>query len=359
MAHELAVWLFDRRIGELTLHNGRLQFRYSSEWLAAADASPLSSSLPLLSDAFDDHQTRPFFAGLLPEGHVRRLLARQLQVSGQNDFALLDHLGGECAGAVSLLPMPASTGTVTASERPMLAGTDGLRLSLAGAQDKLPVISDGKRIGLPLNGVPSTHILKPAIRAVEDSVTNEGFCLAVAEAMRLNPARSRIHTVGDRRFLMVERYDRIPQTDGHRLRLHQEDFCQALGIVPEMKYQNEGGPSLADCFALLRRVTRPSAPQLLRLFDYVIFNTLIGNHDAHAKNFSLLYSGDCVVLAPCYDVLSTAVYPSLTPKMVMKIGSKSKFSEVEARHWEQFAEAAGLAKGPASGVAGRGSAGDG
>ena len=364
MAHELAVWLFDRRIGELALHNGRLQFRYSSEWLAAADASPLSSSLPLQSDAFDDHQARPFFAGLLPEGHVRRLLARQLQVSGQNDFALLDHLGGECAGAVSLLPNgqtppPApDAGEIhwladdeliaildELPERPMLAGTDGLRLSLAGAQDKLPVISDGKRIGLPLNGVPSTHILKPAIRAVEDSVTNEGFCLAVAEAMRLNPARSRIHTVGDRRFLMVERYDRIPQTDGHRLRLHQEDFCQALGIVPEMKYQNEGGPSLADCFALLRRVTRPSAPQLLRLFDYVIFNTLIGNHDAHAKNFSLLYSGDCVVLAPCYDVLSTAVYPSLTPKMVMKIGSKSKFSEVEARHWEQFAEAAGLAKG--------------
>ena len=366
MAHELAVWLFDRRIGELTLHNGRLQFRYSSEWLAAADASPLSCSLPLQSDAFDDHQARPFFAGLLPEGHVRRLLARQLQVSGQNDFALLDHLGGECAGAVSLLPTgqtppPApDAGEIhwladdeliaildELPERPMLAGTDGLRLSLAGAQDKLPVISDGQRIGLPLNGAPSTHILKPAIRAVEDSVTNEGFCLAVAEAMRLNPARSRIHTVGDRRFLMVERYDRIPQTDGHRLRLHQEDFCQALGIVPEMKYQNEGGPSLADCFALLRRVTRPSAPQLLRLFDYVIFNTLIGNHDAHAKNFSPLYSGDSVVLAPCYDVLSTAVYPSLTPKMVMKIGSKSKFSEVEARHWEQFAEAAGLAKGPA------------
>ena len=366
MAHELAVWLFDRRIGELALHNGRLQFRYSSEWLAAANASPLSRSLPLQSDAFDDHQARPFFAGLLPEGHVRRLLARQLQVSGQNDFALLDHLGGECAGAVSLLPtgqtpLPApDAGEIhwladdeliaildELPERPMLAGIDGLRLSLAGAQDKLPVISDGKRIGLPLNGVPSTHILKPAIRAVEDSVTNEGFCLVVAEAMRLNPARSRIHTVGDRRFLMVERYDRIPQTDGHRLRLHQEDFCQALGIVPEMKYQNEGGPSLADCFALLRRVTRPSAPQLLRLFDYVIFNTLIGNHDAHAKNFSLLYSGDSVVLAPCYDVLSTAVYPSLTPKMAMKIGSKYKFSEVEARHWEQFAETAGLAKGPA------------
>ena len=114
-----------------------------------------------------------------------------------------------------------------------------------------------------------------------------------------------------------------------------------------MKYQNEGGPDLTQCFDLVRRATRPSAPQVLRLFDYVIFNALIGNHDAHAKNFSLLYSGMTPVLAPLYDTLSTAVYPTLTPKMAMKIGSKYKFSEVQARHWDQFAEAAGLAKAQA------------
>jgi serine/threonine-protein kinase HipA len=114
-----------------------------------------------------------------------------------------------------------------------------------------------------------------------------------------------------------------------------------------MKYQNEGGPDLAQCFELVRRVTRPSAPQVLRLLDYVIFNALIGNHDAHAKNFSLLYSGQAPVLAPFYDTLSTAVYPTLTPKMAMKIGSKYKFSEVQARHWDQFAQGAGLAKAPA------------
>lgn len=125
------------------------------------------------------------------------------------------------------------------------------------------------------------------------------------------------------------------------LRVHQEDFCQALGIVPELKYQNEGGPNLTQCFELVRRATRPNAPQILRLFDYVIFNALIGNHDAHAKNFSLLYSGKTPVLAPLYDALSTAVYPTLTPKMAMKIGSKYKFSEVQARHWEQLAESVG------------------
>ena len=173
--------------------------------------------------------------------------------------------------------------------------------------------------------------------------------MALAEVMQLKPAKSKAHTVLNRRFLLVERYDRLTDAQGNRLRLHQEDFCQALGVVPEMKYQNEGGPDLAQCFDLVRRVTRPSAPHVLRLLDGVIFNALIGNHDAHAKNFSLLYAGKSKtpVLAPFYDMLSTAVYPTLTPKMAMKIGSKYKFSEAQARHWEQFAQSAVLARAQA------------
>ncbi len=366
MVHELEVWLFADRVGALALVDGRLSFRYAPGWLSRPDALSLSASLPLQAEPFDDRTSRPFFAGLLPEGQMRRLIAERFQVSGQNDFALLDHIGGECAGAVSFLEPGQALRTSAQGDdvqwlsdeevvaildelprRPMLAGKDGLRLSLAGAQDKLPVVFDGERIGLPLDGTPSSHILKPAIHAVEDSVINEGFCMALAEAMQLEPAKARIHLVLDRPFLLVERYDRVVIAPGHRQRLHQEDFCQALGVVPEMKYQNEGGPDLTQCFDLVRRATRPSAPQVLRLFDYVIFNALIGNHDAHAKNFSLLYSGKPPVLAPLYDTLSTAVYPTLTPKMAMKIGSKSKFSEVQARHWDQFAEAAGLAKAQA------------
>lgn len=366
MTHELEVWLFADRVGTLALVDGRLSFCYTAGWLPLPNAVALSHSLPLRAEPFDDREARPFFAGLLPEGQMRRLIARQFQVSGQNDFALLDRIGGECAGAVTFLapgqtlPAPAQADDVQwlsdedvvalldeLPRRPMLAGKDGLRLSLAGAQDKLPVVFDGERLGLPRNGTPSSHILKPPIHAVEDSVINEGFCMALAEALQLKPARSKVHVVMNRRFLLVERYDRMVDARGRRQRLHQEDFCQALGVVPEMKYQNEGGPDLAQCFELVRRATRPSAPQVLRLFDYVIFNALIGNHDAHAKNFSLLYSGKTPVLAPLYDALSTAVYPTLTPKMAMKIGSKYKFSEVEARHWEQFAEGAGLAKAQA------------
>ncbi len=370
MAHELEVWLFDSRVGTLALVDGRLSFCYAPGWLAHNDAVALSASLPLQAEPFDDRKTRPFFAGLLPEGQMRRLIAQQFQVSVQNDFALLDHIGGECAGAVTFLEpgqsLPVPTGgedvqwlsdeeVVTILDelprRPMLAGKDGLRLSLAGAQDKLPVVFDGARIGLPLNGTPSSHILKPAIHGVDNSVINEGFCMALAEAMQLKPAKSKVHRVLDRSFLLVERYDRLIDARGQRQRLHQEDFCQALGVVPEMKYQNEGGPDLAQCFDLVRSTTRPSAPQVLRLLDYVIFNALIGNHDAHAKNFSLLYlgekSGTAPVLAPFYDTLSTAVYPTLTQKMAMKIGSKYKFSEVEKRHWEQFAEGVGFTRAQA------------
>jgi serine/threonine-protein kinase HipA len=366
MAHDISVWLFDQPVGTLSLLGGRLSFQYGHDWLAQPDAVALSQSLPLGPDVFDDRQCRAFFAGLLPEGNLRRLIAQQCQVSSQNDFALLNAIGGECAGAITFVShrQPLATAEQAGVEwldepqlmalldelprRPMLAGRDGVRLSLAGAQDKLPVVFDGQRIGLPKGVQPSTHILKPAIASVEDSVLNEGFCLSLAQAMRLSTAQAQIFVVQGLQVLLVARYDRRVGVDGQLVRIHQEDFCQALGVVPEMKYQNEGGPDLKACFDLLRKATRPSAPQVLRLLDAVVFNALIGNHDAHAKNFSLVYAGQsknvAPTLAPLYDMLCTAVYDHLTPKMAMKLGSKYKFTEVQARHWEQFAQAAGLSK---------------
>ena len=366
MARQLAVWLFGTHIGTLAQIDGRLSFSYARDWLANPNATPLSHSIPLRSESFDDRATRPFFAGLLPEGDKRKLIAQILHVSRQNDFALLDGIGGECAGAVTLLepgstpPAPDAPPAVRwldevkllrlldeMPKRPMLAGEAGLRLSLAGAQDKLPVVADGDRIGLPLFNTPSSHILKPAIAGVEGGVFNEGFCLALATALKLDVAKAHIQRVHDRHYLLVERYDRQISTTGLRLRLHQEDFCQALAVAPEYKYQNEGGPDLAQAFDLLRKATRPSAPHILKLLDFVIFNALIGNHDAHAKTSSLLYTPRGTILAPLYDALSTAVYPNLTDKMAMKIGSKYRFTEVQARHWKKFAADAGLS--PAQG----------
>ncbi len=364
MAKQLDVWLLDAHVGTLSQVDGRMSFAYAPAWLATnSQRVSLSQSLPLQSDPFDDRATRPFFEGLLPEGNVRKAIAQTLHVTRQNEFALLDGIGGECAGAITLLPQgqfPVAQDAQPTVQwldddelvkvldemplRPMRAGDDGLRLSLAGAQNKLPVVAEadasGMRIGLPLFGSPSTHILKPPIASAEGSVFNEGFCMALAVALKLNVAKTRIHSVEDRHYLLVERYDR--QRTPKIQRVHQEDFCQALGIVSTEKYQNEGGPSAAQAFALLRQATRPSAPQILRLLDAFVFNALLGNNDAHGKNFSLLYSERGAVLAPVYDVLCTAVYPQFSEKMAMKIGSKYKFSEVLARHWKQFAADAGL-----------------
>jgi serine/threonine-protein kinase HipA len=361
MTRQLSVWLFGTHIGTLSQIDGRLNFSYESDWLNTRNAIPLSQSLPLQAKVFDDRATRPFFAGLLPEGDKRKLVAQTLHVSRQNDFALLDGIGGECAGAVTLLEpgqMPQAhdkndlvrwldEGELLRlldemPKRPMLAGEEGLRLSLAGAQDKLPVVAEGNRIGLPLFNSPSSHILKPAIAGVEGSVFNEGFCLALANALKLDTVKAEIRGISDRHYLLVERYDRQVTADGRLMRLHQEDFCQALAVAPEYKYQNEGGPDLSQAFELLRRATRPSAPQILKLLDFAIFNAMVGNHDAHGKNFSLLYTAQGIVLAPFYDVLATAVYPNLTNKMAMKIGSKYRFTEVQLRHWERFATEAGL-----------------
>jgi len=368
MPKQLAVWLSGHPVGTLAQIDGRLSFSYAPQWLMDPQAGPLSQSLPLQPEPFDDRAARPFFAGLLPEGDKRKGVALALHVSRQNDFALLDGIGGECAGAVTLLEPGQTPPTLDATDavrwltrpdllhvladmprRPMLAGEQDMRLSLAGAQDKLPVVArleaGQAHIGLPRFGSPSTHVLKPAIPGIEGSVFNEGFCLALAHALKLDVARAAIHRVEDQAYLLVERYDRQRTPEGQLARLHQEDFCQALGVPPETKYQNEGGPDLAQAFALLRRATRPSAPHILKLLDFVIFNALVGNHDVHSKNFSLLYTPQGAVLAPLYDALSTAVYPRLTDKMAMKIGSKYKFSELEARHWAQFAQAAGLSPG--------------
>lgn len=353
----LEVWLLNQRAGTLWLKDGELQFQYGALWLGQAQAIALSRSLPLQKKPFGDQACRPFFAGLLPEGQLRQIIPQQCQISRSNDFGLLKAIGGDCAGAVSLVvgDQVAEPDAVEWLEqdqliallddlptRPMLAQRNGLRLSLAGAQDKLPVVFDGGRIGLPHGSTASTHILKPAIAAVEGSVINEAFCMALGQAMGLQVADTEILAAGDRQVLLVGRYDRRRGEGDRWLRLHQEDFCQALGIQPELKYQNEGGPDLNACFGLLRRATRPSAPQVIRLLDVVAFNALICNNDAHAKNFSLLYIEKTPTLAPLYDLLCTAVYPTLTTKMAMKLGRKYRFSEVQECHWEGFTEAAGL-----------------
>lgn len=372
MARVLDVYLHEILAGKLIQDDGgQMQFRYMEDWLGNAKAVPLSYSLPLREEEFSHRDCAGFFNGILPEEAGRELIAKNLGISARNDFSMLAEIGRECAGAVIFMPedepLPEKeyhyrpldeTGLAQILRelptRPLLAGGGEVRLSLAGAQSKIAVAVTEEGIALPLGGAPSTHILKPAVARFEGIVYNEAFCMKLAAAVDLPVAEVGFGRAEDVEYLLVERYDRKRTADGRILRLHQEDFCQALGIVSEKKYQSEGGPSLKDCFALLRQASAAPVVDLRLLLDAVIFNVLIGNHDAHGKNFSLLYDRydgglaaallppKKAMLAPFYDLIATAVYPELSSKMAMKIGGEYQSELLLDRHFVKLAEDAGL-----------------
>lgn len=356
---KLDVYLNQILIGQLSIDkHGDMLFVYTDHYVQDKKNPPLSQSLPLKTQIYTARQCRSFFSGLLPEAHLRTIIARQLGFSEKNDFALLAAIGGECAGAVSLVPESfdlfglkpsyriiddnaVSTILQTMVQKPMLAGEDGIRLSLAGAQDKLAIALIDGHIAIPLNGAPSTHILKPINRDFPSLIENECFCLGLARKIGLNAVEAVIHETSGTPYLLVKRYDRII-TDKSIQRLHQEDFCQAMGFIPEMKYQREGGPGISDCFQLIRQVSNLPVIDIKRLLQGVLFNLIIGNNDAHGKNFSLLYQGHQTRLAPFYDMISTVHYANLSTKLAMKIGSQYDFDNMFPRHIEQMAVEANL-----------------
>ena len=361
MARTLNVYYDRELVGQLIQDDGgQMTFRYDESWLGRPEPIALSRSLPPREEPFTQKECRGFFGGILPEEDNRKVIARILGISDKNDFAMLEQIGGECAGAITFLP---EDDEITDDDdryreladnelakilrelprRPLMAGQDGIRLSLAGAQDKIAVRLDDEKISIPRGSAPSTHVVKPAIDTYEGVVFNEAFCMELASACGLNTSPITIGKVEDIDYLLAERYDRIRDDEGNIQRLHQEDFCQALGIPSQIKYQSEGGPSVADCFTLIRDASSAPAPDLIALLDAVIFNLLIGNHDAHAKNFSLLYMPDrSIRLAPLYDLVCTVYYPELTDKMAMKIGREAKSALIYPRQIERFAADAGL-----------------
>lgn len=353
------VYLNQTLTGQLSIDSyGDMTFIYNEAYLENKNNLPLSRSLPLQKAAYIAKQCHPFFGGLLPEAHLRISIARQLGISDKNDFALLAAIGGECAGAVSLLPESLPPGGLqpdyhlvddnamlnilqTMRQKPMLAGEDGIRLSLAGAQDKLAVAIIDGHIAIPMNGAPSTHILKPINWNYPSLIENECFCLELARKIGLNTAEASLHKADNTPYLLVKRYDRVKTEKGIQ-RLHQEDFCQALGISPEMKYQREGGPGISDCFQIVRNSSSLPVVDIKQLLQAVLFNLIIGNNDAHGKNFSFVYKGQQTRLAPFYDLISTIYYPNLATKMAMKIGSRYDFDGLFPRHIVQMSEDAML-----------------
>lgn len=380
MTRTLDVYLHDTLVGYLQQNpQGRMSFQYAETWLSNPKAVAISRSLPLRAERFPQKACQGYFGGILPEERKRELVARNLGISVRNDYAMLEAIGGECAGAVTFVPAggaiqdqgpgykkltPPELAQILRDlpRKPLLAGHRDVRLSLAGAQDKIAVMVSGQDIFLPLGGAPSTNILKPAIEHFEGLVFNEALCMQLAGAMGLPVAEVEVRCVEEIDYLLIQRYDRrespveetnTSQSQPRWRRLHQEDFCQALGVVSERKYQTEGGPSLARCFALLREVSTTPVIDLQRFLDAVIFNVLIGNHDAHAKNFSLIYEpsgssqgGWTARLAPLYDLVCTSFYPEITTRMAMRIGDEYSSEKLRPRHFEQMAKKSGLAVPP-------------
>jgi serine/threonine-protein kinase HipA len=361
----LAVFLGEERMGTLEKRGpSRYRFAYSDEATAAGEkgGEPLSISLPFQEEAFPPSASAPFFEGLLPEGAVREEIAERFRLSPEDGFGLLAALGQDCAGAVVLAPedelLDREEGVRTLNEdelvalvdelprRPLGVGVepDDARLSLGGVQDKLVLVrfpSGG--FGQPLGGAPSTCLLKPDYGRYEDLAVNESFCMRVAAAAGLDVAVTELVNVGPTPCLYVERFDRAPDAGGRVLRLHQEDMCQALGILPVAKYEANEGPSVAQIVDLLRRLgSARAALDVNRFLKAVLVNFLLGNSDAHGKNFALLYDRSSGVrLAPLYDVVSTAVYP-LADRMAMSIGGVEEPTEVDMEAWKRLAAASGL-----------------
>jgi serine/threonine-protein kinase HipA len=356
--NRLAVYLYDALIGHLWLdERQRFVFQYMKETINRKERIALSLSLPFREEPYADDMSRPFFANLLPEADIRRIIAQRLGISEKNDFILLKKIGGECAGAVSVLPENLSPQEkpgyreldedelhkiiTSLPQKPLMAGDRGIRLSLAGAQNKLPIYMEGNKIYLATGNAPSTHILKPPIKGLEGTVINEAFCMVLAGKMGLQVPEVTVRKNLDTLFI-VKRFDRKAVQNGKVIRLHQEDFCQALGFLPDQKYESEGGPSLSQCFELIAKASIRPAADRLALLKWVVFNVLIGNADAHAKNLAILLTERGPCMAPFYDLICTKVYEGLTEKLSMKIGGENRPAWLQPRHWEKFAESAAI-----------------
>ena len=356
------VWYGERRVGTLREVTPQdLRFTYDTEWLASG-GFPISIRLPL---SLGDRETEAhaYFEGLLPEGRVRRRVCRQLGITDTDDVGLLLAIGEDCAGALSILPAESepkledgppkdiseeAIGRLIKSlgeDTSVLTG-ETPRFSLAGVQEKQPVIFDGRSYALPDRAHPSTHILKfetvPRVCFAEcmanDMARRIGLPVADTEFLRPGSEEDAVP------FLRIRRYDRERDAGGRLRRLHQEDLLQALGEPTSIKYQRDGGPTIGQVAEVLREHTARPVEALGRLRDWQIFNYLVGNWDGHGKNLALLYSfGEAVpALAPFYDLVAIEFLNLVRPHswsrdMAFYIGANYIPEKIAKADWEQFA----------------------
>lgn len=360
----LPVFFEQRQIGTVHEDVAGPRFIYAADWVADPAAFPISITMPLAEREAPPERFLFWAANLLPEAEQLTLMARHLGIASGDVLGLLAAIGRDTAGALSF-GAPGNTGRAewkrieneAALERildelprkPFLAGDDGVSMSLAGVQSKLAVSRDESgRLYIPLGGAPSTHILKPDSDRLFGSVQNEAFCLALARRCRLKVPPVTTGVAGKRQYFLIDRYDRRASGDTW-LRRHQEDFCQALGRPPTAKYESNRtgipGPTLAEMLGTVRR--HALAPDVLTLLDAAVFNILVCNTDAHAKNYSLMLpgGGKRPAMAPLYDAVCAEPYERITRNLAQRIAGKNRGEHLRRRHWLRFAREAGLGPG--------------
>ncbi|MCP3381261.1 type II toxin-antitoxin system HipA family toxin [Bradyrhizobium sp. CCGUVB4N] len=373
----LNVFLNARLAGVLRRESsGAIDFRYDPQWLSWESTFPISLSLPLREDRYIGAPVIAVFDNLLPDSEpIRRRVAERVGANGTDAYSMLAALGHDCVGALQFLPQGADPGpagkvegkSVSESEvaaiiqnlatAPLGMGEDDdFRISIAGAQEKTALLRRDGKWYKPTGTTATTHILKPQIGRLpngidlSNSVENEYFCLNLLAALGVPTANVEIADFGERRTLIVERFDRRWTNDKRLLRLPQEDCCQALSVPPTRKYQSDGGPAMKDILQLLKGSDAPNEDSAAFLRAGIVF-WLIGATDGHAKNFSLFLSpGGRFRLTPLYDVLSAQ--PSLDAgqiqrkafKLAMSVGKNRHYAmnDILPRHFLQTAEIAGI-----------------
>lgn len=358
-------------IGELLCDGvNQARFVYSSKYLARVDAAPISVNLPLQEEPFAYEQTAIYFEGLLPEGFTRRSVAQWLKVNEDDYLSILRGLGAECLGALQIVDedyleeshyefLGLSDVQQLASEGATKSAALMMEthLSLAGASGKTGLYYDGKTWYLPKGLAASTHIVKQSHVRLKHIVANEQLCLLTAKKLGINTADSFIVNLGkgaDGNVLFAtKRYDRSMENSRQMfdgllcpLRLHQEDFAQALGIAAKNKYEQGDDRYLPRIFALLRKVSSNPLEDIQELWKRIIFNYLVGNNDGHIKNYSLLHSSDLqsIRLAPAYDIISTTIYEQSLKNLSIALGNVSQIDKVTMEDILQAAVDAGIGK---------------
>ena len=364
-AKQLLVLMNGRRCGVVEQANNRLSFTYDPAWPRDPTAVPLSLSMPLNRLRHDHDVIDAYMWGLLPDNEITLDAWGKLHhISPRNCFALLGAVGEDCPGAVQFID-PARVDELSAHSgidwldnaafekiiKDLAANpgrgrsqASGGQFSLPGAQAKTALAREGTRWGIPRGRVPTTHILKPLAGQRDGQIENEHFCLRLAGRLDMSVAKSEVLNVAGIPVICSTRYDRPANAKGQIVRLHQEDMCQALGVHPRQKYENEGGPTAVQIVELLRRRSSDPTTDCDRFVRALAYNFVIGGTDAHAKNYALLLLRDRVRLAPLYDVASYLPYVGKErgAKLAMKIAEKYEYAEIRSGHWQRFDREAGI-----------------